>query len=268
MLVAPGDEITGAVTSVDSAGRISNWVRFHGSAVGYDEPEVTGVPLDGVGDGFIWSHEVLAPWFSANHSCTIDWPGFRERWIQWAGSTPTPMTHEPGAVVVNDAVAAPLAALADVDAPMPAAPLMAWTVNDWTKPPDEVVEVITALVSGVEAMAVQTSAVPCCEFVRRASDQFRPPPETVAVWAVPEGPSDDTVATISSSGDAVVSGGVDCGPWPSTTADWSITKLPCDTTELSGVTVVPTILTLMSVVLLARLASTKFWFGSATVWNQ
>ncbi len=117
-------------------------------------------------------------------------------------------------------------------------------------------------------MAVQTSAVPAWVFVRRARVQLSPPPETVAVWGVPAGPSEDTVATISSPGAAVVIGGVDCGPWPSTTADWSMTKLPCDTSELSGVTVVPTIFTLMSVVLLARLASMKFWFGSATVWNQ
>src|SRR6185436_8939926 len=127
---------------------------------------------------------------------------------------------------------------------------------------------MTALVSGLVANAVQTSAVPACEFVRRASVQFSPPPETVAVCGVPFGPSDDTVATMSSPPDAVVMGGVDWGPWPSTTADWSMTKFPWDTTELSGVTVVPTILTLTSVVLLARLASTKFWFGSATVWNQ
>src|SRR5262249_33193163 len=95
----------------------------------------------------------------------------------------------------------------------------------------------------------------------------RPPPVTVSVWAALL-PCADTVATRSSFGNEVVIGGVWVLPVPSTMADWSMLKEPCDVSGLSWVVVSPEMRSLMSVVLFDLSDSTMLLFGSVTAWNQ
>ena len=72
-------------------------------------------------------------------------------------------------VVVNKAVGAPVAPLADAEAPTPDDPANATTVIAWRYPPTNGVEVTVTFVKVAGANPAQTSAVPNCALVRRTS---------------------------------------------------------------------------------------------------
>src|SRR6185503_15929442 len=80
------------------------------------------------------------------------------------------------------------------------------------------VAVTVAFTSCDDAVAVQISAVPNCAFARRTRVHDSPAPLTVAdCLTVVFGPSEDTNATSTASGAAVVNGAVTRVPMPSDT---------------------------------------------------
>ena len=169
--------------------------------------------------------------------------------------------------MVTPADGAPFAALALLVAPIPLAPWIAYTVSDCSNPGCASVDVTATFDAGFGFVAVHTSAVPRWAFVRFASVQVRPPPETEAV-CVPAGPSAATWATSSSFGAVVVKDGVARVPVPVAMKERSNTKEACETRGLTGVTTSPVIWSLMSVTLFVSSDSTKLSPGSATLWNQ
>ena len=86
-------------------------------------------------------------------------------------------------VIVNNAVGAPVAPLADAEAPTPEDPANATTVIAWRYPPTSGVDVTVTFVKVAGAGAAHTSAVPNCALVRRTNDHVNPAPDTVIVCA-------------------------------------------------------------------------------------
>jgi hypothetical protein len=115
-------ELTGAAV-------ISTAAKFHRSVVGAVLFIWTAVPEAAIAPLRLWTQNVSPA--GARYWCTKDCVVGSVRAVARSQSFPTAYANEPGFVVVNVTLGAPVEALAVADAPTPEAPTNPTTVNDW-----------------------------------------------------------------------------------------------------------------------------------------